>query len=77
MYHHPNGADGRRHVGRDRAATFRAVGGVELAAERFGTRLVVVLGHTRCGAVQRQPPRSFNGQPRTSRGTCARSSTAM
>ena len=25
---------------------------VDLAAERFGTRLVVVLGHTRCGAVQ-------------------------
>ena len=28
------------------------VGSVEFAAERFGTRLVVVLGHTRCGAVQ-------------------------
>lgn len=27
------------------------VGSVEFAAERFGTRLVVVLGHTRCGAV--------------------------
>lgn len=27
------------------------VGSVELAAERFGTRLVVVLGHSRCGAV--------------------------
>lgn len=26
-------------------------GSVELAAERFGTRLVVVLGHSRCGAV--------------------------
>ncbi|MFH1572154.1 MAG: carbonic anhydrase [Gemmatimonadota bacterium] len=25
---------------------------VEFAAERFGTRLVVVLGHSRCGAVQ-------------------------
>lgn len=37
------------------------VGSVEFAAERFGTRLVVVLGHTRCGAVQAtlealQPP---------------------
>jgi carbonic anhydrase len=27
------------------------VGSVEFAAERFGARLVVVLGHTRCGAV--------------------------
>jgi carbonic anhydrase len=37
------------------------VGSVEFAAERFGTRLVVVLGHTRCGAIQAtlealQPP---------------------
>lgn len=28
------------------------VGSVEFAAARFGTRLVVVLGHTRCGAIQ-------------------------
>lgn len=28
------------------------IGSVEFAAETFGTRLVVVLGHTRCGAVQ-------------------------
>lgn len=28
------------------------IGSVEFAAERFGTRLVVVLGHSRCGAVQ-------------------------
>lgn len=28
------------------------VGSVEFAAERFGTQLVVVLGHTQCGAVQ-------------------------
>jgi len=28
------------------------VGSVEFAAEQFGTRLVVVLGHTNCGAVQ-------------------------
>ena len=27
------------------------VGSVEFAAVRFGTRLIVVLGHTRCGAV--------------------------
>jgi carbonic anhydrase len=28
------------------------IGRVEFAVERLGTRLVVVLGHTRCGAVQ-------------------------
>jgi len=28
------------------------IGSIEFAAEQFGTRLVVVLGHTRCGAVQ-------------------------
>lgn len=28
------------------------IGSVEFATERFGTRLVVVLGHSRCGAVQ-------------------------
>ena len=28
------------------------IGSVEFAAEKYGTRLVVVLGHTRCGAVQ-------------------------
>lgn len=27
------------------------VGSVEFAAERFGTKLVVVLGHTQCGAI--------------------------
>jgi carbonic anhydrase len=27
------------------------IGSVEFAAEQFGTRLVVVLGHTKCGAV--------------------------
>ena len=27
------------------------VGSVEFAAERFGTRLVVVLGHSHCGAI--------------------------
>jgi len=27
------------------------VGSVEFAAERFGTRLVVVVGHTQCGAI--------------------------
>ncbi len=28
------------------------VGSVEFAADRFGTRLVVVLGHSQCGAIQ-------------------------
>lgn len=28
------------------------IGSVEFAAERYGARLVVVLGHTQCGAVQ-------------------------
>ena len=28
------------------------IGSVEFAAARFGTRLVVVLGHTQCGAIQ-------------------------
>ncbi len=28
------------------------IGSVEFAASEFGTRLVVVMGHTRCGAVQ-------------------------
>ena len=27
------------------------VGSVEFAAERFGTRLVVVMGHSQCGAI--------------------------
>lgn len=28
------------------------IGSVEFAADRYGTRLVVVMGHSRCGAVQ-------------------------
>ena len=28
------------------------IGSVEFAAERFGTRLVVVMGHTHCGAIE-------------------------
>ncbi len=28
------------------------IGSVEFAADRFGTRLVIVLGHTGCGAIQ-------------------------
>lgn len=27
------------------------IGSIEFAASQFGTRLVVVMGHTRCGAV--------------------------
>jgi carbonic anhydrase len=46
------------------------VGSVEFAAENFGTRLVVVMGHTQCGAVgatldaldQGEPPESRNVQ---------------
>jgi carbonic anhydrase len=44
------------------------IGSVEFAAQRFGTRLVVVMGHTHCGAVSAtieafqdpDPPRSRN-----------------
>lgn len=42
------------------------IGSVEFAAERFGTRLVVVLGHSLCGAVQatleamQQPPEQIS-----------------
>jgi carbonic anhydrase len=44
------------------------IGSVEFAAERFGTRLVVVMGHTSCGAIdaaldaiaRREPPASRN-----------------
>lgn len=32
-------------------ATPTQIGSIEFAAERFGTRLVVVLGHSNCGAV--------------------------
>ena len=28
------------------------IGSVELAVERFGTRLVIIMGHSRCGAIQ-------------------------
>ena len=33
-------------------ATPTQIGSVEFAAEKFGTKLVVVLGHTSCGAVK-------------------------
>jgi carbonic anhydrase len=51
------------------------VGSVEFAAERFHTRLVVVLGHSQCGAIT-ATSKSCSGQPRCSRGTFARSSIA-
>ncbi len=46
------------------------VGSVEFAAERFGTRLVVVLGHSRCGAILatlEQLGRPMEGQSRNLR----------
>jgi len=45
------------------------VSSVEFAAERFGTRLVVVLGHSHCGAIQatidalRLPPQQRSRDP--------------
>ena len=52
------------------------VGSVEFAAERFGTRLVVVLGHSQCGADPGHARGAAAARRRTSRATCARSSTA-
>ncbi len=46
------------------------IGSAEFAAEHFGTRLVVVLGHTRCGAVRatvdalREPDARLSGNLR-------------
>ena len=51
------------------------IGSVEFAAERFGTRLVVVLGHTQCGAVLAR--KIFSGRRTTNRGICVRSSTVF
>src|SRR5262249_7742907 len=41
------------------------VGSVEFAAERFGTRLVVVMGHSNCGAIDAtlEAVRSKTGPP--------------
>ena len=52
------------------------VGSVEFAAERFGTRLVVVLGHSQCGAILATHRGTASGRRATSRATCIRSSTA-
>ena len=48
------------------------VGSVEFAAERFGTRLVVVLGHSQCGAFWRLS-KSFSNPRHTNRVICVRS----
>src|SRR2546421_9731205 len=51
------------------------VGSVEFAAARFGTRLVVVLGHSQCRAVLATWKNVSSRQP-TSQATCSLSSTA-
>jgi carbonic anhydrase len=43
------------------------IGSVEFAAERFGTRLVVVMGHTGCGAVDAAIEAVMRGGPPPSR----------
>jgi carbonic anhydrase len=43
------------------------IGSIEFAAEKFGTKLVIVMGHTRCGAVEAtldQLQRSTEGRSR-------------
>src|SRR6266550_9113426 len=44
------------------------VGSVEFAAERFGTRLVVVLGHSDCGAIRATVEELRRPTPRPSPG---------
>ncbi len=44
------------------------VGSVEFAAEQFGTRLVVVLGHAQCGAIQATVDALRAPDPSASRG---------
>ena len=41
------------------------IGSIEFAAERFGTRLVVVLGHSQCGAIEAtlEVLRNTSGKP--------------
>lgn len=45
--HHPDVAKDKRAI-----VAPSQLGSVEFAAERFGTCLVIILGHTGCGAVQ-------------------------
>jgi len=47
------------------------VGSVEFAAERMGTRLVVVLGHSQCGAIQATIEALENPEAKTSRNLLA------
>lgn len=42
------------------------VGSVEFASERFGTRLVVVMGHTQCGAIDAALEAIAGSQPASS-----------
>ena len=56
----------------------RAVAGGQrrVAASRFGTRLVVVMGHSQCGAITARS-KNCRGHATTSRRTCALSSIAF
>jgi carbonic anhydrase len=44
------------------------VGSVEFAASRFGTKLVVVMGHQHCGAIDATLEELLDGAPTQSRG---------
>ena len=45
------------------------IGSIEFAADQFGTRLVVVLGHSRCGAVYATVERRGRKIPRPSQSS--------
>jgi carbonic anhydrase len=47
------------------------VGSIEFAASQFGTRLVVVLGHTRCGAIAATADALHTGDGPASRNICS------
>jgi len=47
------------------------VGSVEFAISKFGTRLVVVMGHTRCGAIEATVDEVLSGDRATSRNVRA------
>ena len=47
------------------------IGSVEFAAERFGTRLVVVLGHSDCGAIRATLDAIASSDARPSENLCA------
>src|SRR5512138_3088303 len=44
------------------------VGSVEFAASRFGTKLVVVMGHSQCGAIEATLEELLDGATTTTRG---------